>query len=276
MQHTIPPRGWCVETACRLEASAPKPGNVHPSAEFPDLTHAELVAAGIAIAPVIDAAATRPLGRTILEAVEASRSVTRSNANLGIILAIAPLAAVPDGRPLAAGVVDVLDATTSADAADVWRAIALADPGNLGRSRRHDLAGPPPDSLLAAMREAAAWDGIARLWATAFRELFEEVVPRLADEIARGRHVDDAIVQTHLAILARHPDTLIARKHGDEIATMVSRMAGEVLACEEAVRPQAIAEFDAFLRTPPRKNPGTSADFVAASLYILLREGVLS
>ena len=86
---TFPPgtRGWCVALACTLEASAPKPGNVHPLVAYPDLSHAELVAAGHAIAAVLDSAPSRRLGATIRAAVEASRGLTRSNANLGIVLA---------------------------------------------------------------------------------------------------------------------------------------------------------------------------------------------
>ncbi|MFM7075372.1 MAG: triphosphoribosyl-dephospho-CoA synthase, partial [Planctomycetaceae bacterium] len=150
-------RGWCIAEACRLEATAAKPGNVRPGASFPDLDHADLVIAGLAIAPAFEAAPGRALGRTILWAVTASRRTTRSNANLGIILATAPLAAVADdgagGRTDPAAVAALLGRLTPADAADVWRAVAVAAPGGLGRRDRHDLAGPPPDDLLAAMRE---------------------------------------------------------------------------------------------------------------------------
>ena len=45
-------RGWCAATAGMLEAWAAKPGNVHPAAAFADLSHAELVAAALAIAPL--------------------------------------------------------------------------------------------------------------------------------------------------------------------------------------------------------------------------------
>ena len=38
----------------------------------------------------------------------------------------------------------------------------------------------------------------------------------------------------------------------------------------------AIADFDASLRAPRRLNPGTTADLVAAALYILLRDGRLA
>jgi triphosphoribosyl-dephospho-CoA synthase len=264
-------RGWSAAAASILEASAAKPGNVHPNAEFPDLTHAELVAAGLAIAPAMEQAAEVPLGRTILAAVTAARSVTRSNANLGIVLAIAPLAAVPDDRPAGpAAVAELLAGLTPADAANVWQAIRLAQPGGMGQSGQHDLAEPPPDDLLAAMRLAAPRDAIARLWADGYDSLVSGLVADLETAIGRGLALNDAIVHAFLAQLAREPDSLIARKHGLPVAVEVSRRASAALA-----HPQTIPEFDRFLRSPRRLNPGTTADLTAAALYILLRSGRL-
>ena len=265
-------RGWSVAAASILEASAAKPGNVHPNAEFPDLTHTELVAAGLAIAPAMDRAAEVPLGRTILTAVTAARAVTRSNANLGIVLAIAPLAAVPD-PPAALGeaTVDALLAQlTPADAADVWQAIRLAQPGGMGQSGQHDLGGPPPADILAAMRLAAPRDAIARLWTDGYASLYAGLVTDLLTALDRGLSLHDAIVDAFLGQLAREPDSLIARKHGLSVALEVSRHAASARAA-----PQTIPEFDRFLRSPRRLNPGATADLTAAALYILIRDGRL-
>jgi triphosphoribosyl-dephospho-CoA synthase len=284
-----------VAAASILEAAAAKPGNVHPAAEFPDLTHTELVAAGLAIAPAMERAAETPLGQTVLAAVRAARSVTRSNANLGIVLAIAPLAAVPDApaapataapataapataapataapataAPAAAAA--VLARLTPADAADVWQAIRLSQPGGLGESPQHDLAGPAPADLLAAMRLAAPHDAIARLWTDGYQSLHAGLVADLLAAIDHGLPLHDAIVDAFLAQLAREPDSLIARKHGLPMALEVS---GRAAAARAA--PQTIPAFDRFLRSPRRLNPGTTADLTAAALYILIRDGRL-
>jgi triphosphoribosyl-dephospho-CoA synthase len=281
--------GWCATAACMLETLAPKPGNVHPAADFDDLSHAELIAAGIAIGPPLDAAAGRPLGRAVLEAVEASRRCTRSNANLGIVLAIAPLAALPDGpagaHPVtAAAVAAVLARLGPEDAADVWRAIAIANPGGMGASDRWDLAGPPPTDLLEAMRLSAAHDQIGRLWSHGYGDLLDGLVRDLAAEVdglvAAGttgsQPLLDAIVRGFLRQLARTPDSLIARRHGPAIAADVSAGAAAVLArAHTAAWDAALADFDRRLRSPRRVNPGTTADLVAAALYILLRDGRL-
>jgi triphosphoribosyl-dephospho-CoA synthase len=272
-------RGWAAAAAGIVEASAPKPGNVHPGGSFPDLRYEDLVAAAIAMGAVIDTAPGRPLGRTIHEAVAASRAVTPSNANLGIVLLIAPLAAADDGGPLtAAGVAGVLAKLTPRDAEDVWAAIGLAQPGGLGRASRWDLAGPAPTDLLAAMREARDRDQIARLWAVGYEPLFRGPVRDFGDELATAATLDDAIVRTFLRQLAREADTLIARRHGMATAVDVSNRAAAVLAADSGWREAATA-LDRHLRSSGARaaggtgiNPGTTADLVAAAVYILLRD----
>lgn len=273
-------RGWSAAAACILEASAAKPGNVHPAAAFPDLSHDELVAVALAIAPVMEAATHRILGSTILSAVEASRRVSRSNANLGIVLALAPLAAVPaePGHLAAAirtgAVVDRLEAVDRDDAALVWQAIATAQPGGLGTVEACDLADPPPHDLLAAMRLAADRDEIARLWTTGYGPLLDGLVADLEEEL-RTVPLEDAIIRGFLRQLARRPDTHVVRRHGSGMAADVSRRAAAVLAAPANDWRAALAAFDRSLREPTRINPGTTADLVAVALYILVYDGRL-
>jgi triphosphoribosyl-dephospho-CoA synthase len=274
-------RGWCAAVAGILEAAAAKPGNVHPAAAFPDLSFPDLVAAAVAGWPAFDRASQRPLGETILDAVRAARAATPSNANLGIVLLIAPLAAVPDG-PAARGVLtpaavdDVLATASPADAAAIWEAISLARPGGLGRSDRWDVAGPPPVDIRVAMRHAADRDTIARLWSTGYGELFAGPVADIVAALSAGLSLELGIVRAQLRQLARRPDSLIARRHGDAAAREVSGRAAALVAAEASPDwPAAVAGFDAFLRHPRRLNPGTTADLIAAALYMLLWDGRL-
>lgn len=276
--------------ACALEASAPKPGNVHPTVEYHDLAYHELVAAGIAIAEPFEAAPGRPLGATIRTAVEASRQVTRSNANLGIVLAIAPLAAVPEGtQPTPAAVSHVLAGLGPADARDCWRAIAAARPGGMGTRDRWDVAGEPPADLLTAMHAAAGHDQIARLWSRGYHPLFSGLVADLERELLAGHDLKAAIVRGFLQQLAREPDSLVARKHGAVVAAAVSARARAVI-CGPADWHDAARAFEEDLLTgrglagydsppggtrPGTINPGTTADLVAAALYVLLVTGRL-
>lgn len=280
--------GWQAAVASLLESAAFKPGNVHPTASFQDLTHADFVAAAQAIAGPF--AAVRPsapsghVGGMILAAVEAAVEATQSNANLGIVLALAPLAAA--AMPLERGVCQVLGSLGPDDAAAVWQAIALAHPGGLGRVEQHDVAGPPPDDMVSAMRLARDRDAIARLWADGYEPLFHDdasspgMVPLLARALADEPTTNDAILQAFLRHLACHPDSLIARRHGDAVAAEVSREAAAILSLPAGRQAAAITSFDTTLRAgrlvDGRRrpiNPGTTADLTAAALFVLLRRG---
>jgi triphosphoribosyl-dephospho-CoA synthase len=216
-------------------------------------------------------------------------AATPSNANLGIVLLIAPVAAAPGPRlgpalTSPAGVDAVVAAAGAVDAAAIWEAIHLAQPGGLGRSDRWDLAGPPPAEIRAAMRESADRDTIARLWARGYEELYAGPVADLAEAVCAGWPLEAAIIRCHLRQLARCPDSLIGRRHGATAAAEVTARAAALVAREPATPEAAadptwlaaIADFDAALRRPRRLNPGTTADLVAAALYILLREGRLA
>src|SRR5438552_12845000 len=95
--------GLCAQLACIWEATARKPGNVHPYADFSDLTYLDLLQSAAAVAPVLDAAPQMGVGRSVLEAVKATRRVAPTNTNLGIVLLLAPLAAVPPSDDLRHG-----------------------------------------------------------------------------------------------------------------------------------------------------------------------------
>ena len=100
--------GSCATLACLLEATAPKPGNVHRGADFADMTFTDFVVSAAAIGPAMERAAERGVGTTVLEAVRATRRLVPVNTNLGTVLLLAPLAAVPRPQRLDVGVPQVL------------------------------------------------------------------------------------------------------------------------------------------------------------------------
>ncbi|MEX2139468.1 MAG: triphosphoribosyl-dephospho-CoA synthase [Pirellulales bacterium] len=267
--------GQCASLACVLEATAPKPGNVHRGADFEDLTYPDLILSGIAIAREIERAPERPLGQTILAAVLATRRVVSTNTNLGITLLLAPLAAAAT-KPLPDGVRRVLDALSAEDARLVYVAIRLAKPGGLGKVETADVAGEPPESLVVAMRLAAERDLVARQYANGFAEVFGDVVPALR-EAANRYPTLDAIVYAYLTVLAKHPDSLIARKCGPDTAHRASQQAAQILASAkpgDAEWHERLADFDFWLRSDGhRRNPGTTADLITAGLFVTLWEG---
>ena len=262
--------GVMAQLACVWEATARKPGNAHRYADFDDLSYVDFLASAAAIAPVLDKAWFRPVGEVVLEAIQATRRVVQTNTNLGIVLLLAPLAAVVPGRELRDEVPRILRELTITDATLVYEAIRLAEPGGLGEVAEQDIRTTPTITLLEAMRLAESRDRIAWQYTHDFVDVFGLGVSTIAEELAKGRPLEKAITRLHLRFLAEFPDSLIARKHGDEAAEEVRRNAEHAL----SATPEFTAYFDSLLRSHGW-NPGTSADLVAASLFAALRAGII-
>lgn len=266
-----------ISLACRLEATAAKPGNVHPRASFDDLCYDDLVRAADAVAPVLAEAANIGVGRAILESIEATQNIAGGNANLGIVLLLAPLAAVPLDQTLPAGIDDVLHRLTREDAVLAYRAIRLADPGGLGRVESEDVSGEPSGSLVEVMRLAAERDTVALQYATGFQVVLETGVGVLSQERGFADNWEQAVIRLHLTLMAGCPDTLIARRRGWPEARRSAELTQEVLeAGWPATRSgrEKLVGLDAWLRQEGHtRNPGMTADLVAASLFVALRDG---
>jgi triphosphoribosyl-dephospho-CoA synthase len=267
------PVGLCAQAACILEATARKPGNVHRFADFADVTYLDFILSAAAVAPELEMARSRPVGDTVLSAVRATRLVTATNTNLGIVLLLTPLAAVPDGEGLRPGVERVLSGLTVADAGSVYEAIRLANPGGLGRADEQDVAGEPTVTLREAMALAAGRDLVARQYADGYRAVFEVGLPALREP---ARDWEAAVIGCHLRLLAEYPDSLIARKRGVAVAEEASRRARAVLDAGGVGNAAALAELDGWLRADGHaRNPGTTADLVTACLFVGLRTGII-
>lgn len=273
--------GQLAGLACLWEACACKPGNVHRAADFEDLTFVDFATSAVAIGPAFDAAGRGArLGETVLSAVKATRQAVDTNTNLGAVLLMAPLAMAKVGASLRQGVSDVLRSLDADDARLVYAAIRLAVPGGLGKVEEADIADEPPNDLLYAMRLAAERDLVARQYVNDFREVFDIVVPAIGAGLDRGWPLGQIIVRAQLALMSRFPDSLIARKCGPSVAQRSATMAAATLAAgkpgEEAYE-RAVADFDFWLRSDGhRRNPGTTADLIAAGLFAALRMGMIN
>ncbi|HKB03524.1 MAG TPA: RimK family alpha-L-glutamate ligase, partial [Gemmataceae bacterium] len=262
------------------EATARKAGNVHRDADFADVTYTDFVTSAALAAPELARAAERPLGDTILAAIRATRSVVRTNTNLGIVLLLAPLAKAPAATDLRAGVAEVLNRTTVADAVRVYEAIRLAAPGGLGKAPEQDVRDAPTLPLRDVMALAADRDLVARQYANAFAGVFDLGVPALLDGLKQFGRVEPAVQHCQLAWLAVHPDSLIVRKRGPEVAADASRRAKAVLdvgSVGTAAGRTGYDELDRWLRSDGHaRNPGTTADLVTACLYVALRQRTMT
>jgi triphosphoribosyl-dephospho-CoA synthase len=170
----------------------------------------------------------------------------------------------------------VLNALDVEDARFVYRAIRLVAPGGLGRSPEQDVAGEPTQDLRQVMGLAQERDLVARQYANGFREVLDEGVAFLEEGLAERAYLEEAIVACHLRLMAAHPDTLIARKRGLAEATESAERARYALASgwpASGAGRQAFDELDLWLRVEGNaRNPGTTADLVAASLFAALRQ----
>jgi triphosphoribosyl-dephospho-CoA synthase len=273
--------GAAATLACLYEATAPKPGNVHPNSNFDDLTYADFVASAVVIGPILERAREKGVGRTVLDAVRVTQESVGTNTNLGTLLLLAPLAAVPSEEPLAGGIADVLQRLDANDTRLVYDAIRLATPGGLGRVDDADVYSDPPPTLtlVDVMRMAAKRDDVARQYISGFADVFMGTARSIADGLTRGLPLSDVIVFAHMRQMAEQGDSLIARKCGPQIAAEARRRAQLVMnsgSPGDVTYQQALAELDAWLRADGhRRNPGTTADLVAAGLFVLLREGRL-
>lgn len=255
--------------SCLDELDALKPGNVHAFADGHRMAVTDFVASAEVSAPAL-AKAGAPVGQRVLRAVEATMDRVGQNTNLGILLLCAPLArAAEAGLPLRPALAAVLNGFDAQDARDVFAAIRRANPGGLGRAERHDVTdSAAPTSLGAAMAEAAPRDAIARAYVTGFADLFAIGLPALAAARARGLAPPWCTTALYLAYLARVPDSHVARKHGAAQAEALRAEAETLLALDLAAAPvDALLDRDRAWKAA-RLNPGTSADFTVATLFL--------
>lgn len=259
--------------ACSLDVEVRKPGNVSFASPGHRM-HAEqfLASARVAAGPLF--APGLPVGERIELAVAATRAAVGCNTNLGIVLLCAPLAAAlersspksPDG--LRAAGRDVLASLDQGDARAAYRAIALANPGGLGRADAEDVASPPSVDLRAAMALARERDSIARQYADAYADIFDVGLPAFA-EVGPGR-LAAAVQAVFLTFLGAWPDSHIVRKQGSAVAQTVTREARAwraYLAADPAVAERAaFVAWDEALKDKGI-NPGTSADLTVCTLF---------
>ncbi|MEZ6096636.1 MAG: triphosphoribosyl-dephospho-CoA synthase [Pirellulaceae bacterium] len=279
--------GQLVTLACNLECSIPKVGNVHRGADFESTTLYDFLVSGSVFGNMIDSEKSASLGKIILESVKATKRAVGQNTNLGIILLIAPLVNAHRGRPdqrlSSAVVANVLKQATVDDTTLVFEAIRLAAAGGLGEVEENNVNDReyPQIDLLTAMQQASNRDLIARQFANGFADLFELVIPAIDRKLADGKGLPVAVHGAHIEILARLGDTLILRKCGQRAfdhAQMLAKKCVDAIRRSESEFVFAAGELDFWLRSDSnRRNPGSTADLIAAALFVkLVNDGIES
>jgi triphosphoribosyl-dephospho-CoA synthase len=263
-----------IESACRGEVTAFKPGNVSLASGGHGMSAEQFLLSAQAIAaPMAEMGLS--VGERILVGVKATQKVVDCNTNLGIILLFSPLITAfyrkMPAQSLQNSIQITLNNLTLGDAEAAFTAIALANPGGLGETQ-HDVRQKARITLLEAMMEAASRDTIAQAYSSGYDWQFGRGCQSFNEALRRWGDESWGVLACYLAVLAEYPDSHIARKYGPEKARAISEVATHWRdALGRTSDPQSLLpglmEWDKELKREGI-NPGTSADSCAAVLLI--------
>lgn len=275
------------ELALHLEVAAtPMPGNVDRERDAAGLTFGRLQAGAVGARPGFEALAEgASVGAGLERAVAGAAGAAGENTAFGACLLLAPLVAVTprDGPPDPAAAGRAAADTTVADAVAFYRAlehadVAVPDPpaswDALDARRGAEAVPAVRDrgvTLADVLARAAPTDRNAAEWTEGFPR-----TARLARRIGADEGpLTERAARAGLHQLATEPDTLVRTRHGPEVAREVRDRAATLVA-DGATAPdadgEAVRAFAAEL-VEREINPGTTADLVAAGLYVALRRG---
>jgi triphosphoribosyl-dephospho-CoA synthase len=266
----------CAELAMLFElSSSPKPGNVDRCHDFSDISFHQFLVSAVSAYPVFRKAALgqESVGSLILEGVKARRNWNIiTNTHFGSLVLMVPLA-LAARRPgdLEREVAGVLRNTTVQDAIDFYTAFDLAgarvtdvNEFSLKDKSSNEQLRLKSKTLQDLMLLSKDHDLIAREWSTNYERSFR-LSKRLATLI-ENHGLNEGVVRAYLEELAEVPDSLICAKFGLEKARQVSFQANNAL--NDATLDEA-RKMDCDL-VANDINPGSTADLIAASLFIFL------
>ncbi len=270
----------CAVLAMLFElSSSPKPGNVDRCHDFSDIGFNHFLKSAVSAYPIFRKAANGEgsVGSLILEGVQAWKTWNLgSNTHFGSLVLMIPIA-IAAGKPneLHKELENVLEKTSVIDAIDFYSAFGKAkarvvevDSFSLNDQNWQEAVRESGKTLIELMRLSSKHDIVAREWATNYERSFL-LAKRLGEQISLWGQ-NEGIVRTFLEALAEVPDSLICAKFGLEVAQKVSKRAGEALLDDTLGKAR---ELDTDLLAADI-NPGSTADLIAASLFISLLGGL--
>ncbi len=268
-------------------AGTPKPGNVDRHRDLPELRFEHFLAGAVGASEGLALAESgTAIGDAFERAVAGMADQGGDNTQFGALALLVPLvrtAADCDRRPTPEAASRTVESTTVADAVAFYRAFEHVDvfvdeppaEGAVPDVRRGGEAAAELEAngttLADVMAAGAPGDDVAREWTCGFERSFA-AADRLA---AADGPLTDRAADAFLALLAERPDTLVASRRGDEVAEEVSGRARELRRTDAlAADPDRVEAFADEL-VARGINPGTTADLVAAGLFVALENGVI-
>lgn len=281
---------FAAQLAAILEVSAKKPGNVSPENDFSDLTYEDFLLGSLAIGEGIGEAYQRgflagrgkislaeiKIGELIKKCIVDVKSAHKKrNTHLGIVMLMVPIAAAYglgiSGGKLRNNIKKIVENSRIEDSLNFYEAIKIAKAGGLEGKLEE-----PKVTFYGLMKKSSGKDRIAEELVNGL-EITSQVSRLLEKNFKENVGVDEGIVQTYLQILAKFPDTLIAKKVGKRKAQEVADRAKEIVNLGGVFTEEGKKEMEKFnqeLRTEENElNPGTTADIIAGGIMLwLLKE----
>ncbi len=254
------------EFAMLLEVSAKvKPGNIDRMHDYPDTIFEHFLCSAVRAREVFDRIDEMSIGDAMYAAVRLTNNHSGGNTHFGAFILLLPLL---KGNGIE-GAGRAVHATTVEDAVQFYRAFGLTavrvvkdaemdvnDPASLAVLREKGM------TMYDVMAFSAHNDMVAREWTNGFA-----LTREAADRLKAGKGGVSAIPQMFLEMLARYPDTFVAKKFGMARSVELCEAAKGVLAGR-----MSVDELDdRCLRTGV--NPGSLADICIAGIFIALMEG---
>ena len=281
------------QLALLLEVSAyPKPGNVDRTHDYINTRYEHFLASSVAVYPILREAAARGsrnergVGELISRGVEESIAWQRGgNTHFGALLLLVPLAMAAgaceryDMEEIKRKATEIVQNTSIADALEVYTIFPKAkvkvrrdvaeldvmDEASINEIREKKL------SLYAILTISASYDMISRELVGGFEKTFEYAA--LINDFAREEriNINDAITHAYLRLLADEEDTFITMKFGPRKSKYVQQKAQWIVT--RGYKRKEIEEFDEEL-IREGLNPGSTADIIAAALFISILSGL--
>jgi triphosphoribosyl-dephospho-CoA synthase len=275
------------QLALLLEVSAyPKPGNVDRTHNFADTSYEHFIASSVALYPVLREAAEGVLGvgGLIRAGVEESMAWQRGgNTHFGALLLLMPLTMAAgacehsDMQEIRMKADELMRNTDVDDAIEVYRAFSkgkvkvrrevpeldVMAEDSLNELREKEL------SLYDVLTLSASYDLISRELVGGFEKTFGCAV-QLNDSADRG-NINEAISHAYLWLLSETEDTFVKMAFGAETSRYVKERAKAIVTGGYELK--EIEEFDEEL-IRDGINPGSTADIIAAALFIAILGGL--
>ncbi|RAP53267.1 MAG: hypothetical protein BZ138_01415 [Methanosphaera sp. rholeuAM270] len=286
------------EIATLLEVSAyPKPGNVHRTQDFEDMSFEDFLISSSVLRESLEIVAYNAsryypnlldkiqIGDAILRSIKTTNKLVDTNTNLGISMLLIPISAGCGALENEESIynlpkmVDIIMKNTRVeDSVALTKAIRLSNAGGLAnKTTKYDVNNKNTIeeltknnvNLYDLFKISAKYDRISYELINQLPIISKIGYPTYCKYEGQYSR-NDVTLEIYLTILSEIPDTLINRKYGEEVARSVTERAKNILKDTEIAtneRIEEIKEFDKFLRQN-KYNPGTTADFTAASLFV--------